>query len=406
MVLQYYHKVWFIMGFGWVSLYLVRMGIAPLLGLIMEEFHISYAAAGSLFSAIFYSYTLMQLPSGFLGDRFGRRKIMILGAFLWFIFSFATALVQGFTALIVIRFLTGISHGIYFGNDRPTIISATPKEKMGIGQGISFMGLPLGYFLSVFFAGVIAEYIQDWRWVFIIFAIPSLLTSILIFEKIREPKPPARNGQGLSARSAYRRVLIDRDLWLMYLSGFAMLFGFWVIATWMPSIYREIGIKGTTVSAFLSGILGLVGIPGLLISGMLTDRIAQKGYGRKGFTALLVFIWAVLMFVIGYAVEKRANPTLIGAMFFGSGLVVFGAWSPYYTLLGELAPRDIVGTTFGVANFIGFISAWLAPYLTGWIKDSTGSFSGGLYMAGSLLLAAVILLMAIRPAFRIKASVL
>jgi MFS family permease len=82
------------MGFGWISLYLVRMGIAPVLGMIMEEFHLSYAMAGSLFSVIFFSYTLMQIPSGNLGDRFGRRKILILSTSLWFLLSLATAAVQ------------------------------------------------------------------------------------------------------------------------------------------------------------------------------------------------------------------------------------------------------------------------------------------------------------------------
>ena len=52
-----YHTIWFVMAFGWVALYVVRMGISPVLGMIMEEFHISYATAGSLFSAIFLSYT-------------------------------------------------------------------------------------------------------------------------------------------------------------------------------------------------------------------------------------------------------------------------------------------------------------------------------------------------------------
>ncbi len=61
-----YHTIWFVMAFGWVALYVVRMGISPVLGMIMEEFHISYATAGSLFSAIFLSYTLMQVPSGYL----------------------------------------------------------------------------------------------------------------------------------------------------------------------------------------------------------------------------------------------------------------------------------------------------------------------------------------------------
>ncbi len=138
------------MGFGWISLYLVRMGLAPLLDMIMDEFHISYAAAGSLFSTIFYSYCLMQLPSGYLGDRFGRRRILIMGTLFWFLFSIATAFAQTITMLILIRFFTGMAHGTYFGNDRPTIIAFTPREKMGLGQGISFMGLCLGLFLSVF----------------------------------------------------------------------------------------------------------------------------------------------------------------------------------------------------------------------------------------------------------------
>ena len=68
-----YHTIWTVMALGWVSLYIVRMGMTPVMGMIMKEFQISYATAGSLFSAIFISYTLMQVPSGYLGDRFGRR---------------------------------------------------------------------------------------------------------------------------------------------------------------------------------------------------------------------------------------------------------------------------------------------------------------------------------------------
>jgi MFS family permease len=384
------------MGLGWVSLYLVRMGIAPLLGMIMEEFHISYATAGSLFSAIFYSYTIMQLPSGYLGDRFGRRKILIFGTLLWFLLSLVTAVVQTFTALIFVRFLTGLAQGIYFGNDRPIITAATPKEKMGQGQGISFMGLALGFFLSIFAAGIIAEYFNNWRWVFVIFSIPSMITSILIFKYIQEPRRLASDGTAASIKPVYRKAFVDRDLWLMYLLGFVMLFGYWMVATWMPSIYQEIGVKGITTSSLLSGILGLIGIPGLLISGIISDIIARRGYGRKGFIALNVGIWALLMLGIGYCVGNGVSSTVISGLFFGSGLFVFGVWSPYYAFLSEMVPQDIVGTTFGFANFIGFLSAWIAPYLTGWLKDTSGSFSGGLYIAGLLLAIGVILIMAVR----------
>ena len=397
MAWQYYHTVWFVMGFGWISLYLIRMGIAPVLGMIMEEFHISYATAGSLFSALFYSYSLMQLPSGYLGDRFGRRKILILGTILWFFLSLATAAVQTFAMLVLVRILTGIAQGTYFGNDRPTIVAFTPKDKMGMGQGISFMGLAMGFLLSVILAGIIANALENWRWVFVFFSIPPLISAILIFRFIQEPKPLRTMGLDPNPKPSYRKAFVDRDLWLMYILGFAMLFGYWVIATWMPSIYREIGIKGMAASSLLSSMLGLIGVPGLLISGVMSDRIQRRGYGRKGFIALNLFLWAILILWIGYAIQTRASITLITSLFFVSGLFVFGVWPPYYALLSEMVPQEIAGTTFGLANFIGFISAWIAPYLTGWIKDTTGSFCGGLYLSGILLILGTALILFVRP---------
>lgn len=394
---QSYHTIWFVMGFGWISLYLVRMGIAPVLGMIMEEFNISYATAGALFSTVLYSYTLMQLPSGYLGDRFGRKKILIIGTSLWFFLGIATALVQTFTALIVVRFLTGIAHGVYFGNDRSTITAVTPKEKMGFGQGISFMGLAVGFFLSIFLSGIIAEYTQSWRSVFLILSVPSLITCILILKCLKKSSSPSSGEVKTSLLTAYRKVLVDRELWLMYFLGFVMLYGYWLIASWMPSIFQEIGFGEIKTSSMFSALLGLIGIPGLLFTGTLNDKLTRKGYEGKWIIAIFVSIWALLMFCTGYAVEKGSSTTLISVLFFSSGFVIFGVWSPYYALMSRLAPVEVVGTAFGVANFIGFLSAWIAPHLTGWIKDTTGSFSMGLYVAGFLLVFGFFLTLALKP---------
>lgn len=392
---QKYHTIWSVMAFGWVSLYVVRMGISPVLGMIMEEFHISYATAGSLFSAIFLSYTLMQVPSGYLGDLFGRRKILILSTMLWFVFSLCTALVQSFAMLVVIRFLTGVAHGAYFGNEKPTIVAFTPAEKMGQGQAVSFIGLAFGFFLAVFFSGMIADYTHNWRWVFVVFAIPSIITSFLVFKYIEDPKP-IRNEDAAQVRAAYRKAFMGGDLWLMYLLGFTLLYAYWLLATWMPSIYMEIGISGITTSSVLSGILGLVGIPGLFVIGTLSDTFSRRGLGRKWFVAASALIWALLMLAMAYAVETRASSALISVLYLISGFFAFGVWPPYYALLGELAPKEIVGTTFGLANLIGFLSSWIAPFFTGWVKDTTGSFSGGLYVASFVLAAGIILILAVK----------
>jgi len=390
-----YHTIWFVMAFGWVALYVVRMGISPVLGMIMEEFHISYATAGSLFSAIFISYTMMQVPSGYLGDRFGRRKILMLSTLLWFFFSLGTALVQSFVMLVVVRFLTGFVHGAYFGNEKPTIVAFTPTEKMGQGQAVSFMGLAFGFFLAVFFSGMIADYTHNWRWVFVVFSVPSIITSYLVYKYVQDPEPAPKE-DAAKIRAAYKKAFMGRDLWLMYLLGFTLLYAYWLLATWMPSIYMEMGISTITTSSVLSGILGLVGLPGLFIIGTLSDAFSERGLGRKWFVAASALVWALLMFAMAHAVEARASSTLITVLYLTSGFFAFGVWPPYYALLGELAPKGIVGTTFGLANLIGFLSSWVAPFFTGWVKDTTGSFAGGLYVAAFVLAAGIALILAVK----------
>jgi len=390
-----YHTIWFVMAFGWVALYVVRMGISPVLGLIMEEFHISYATAGSLFSAIFISYTMMQVPSGYLGDRFGRRKILIVSTLLWFFFSLGTALVQSFAMLVAVRFLTGFAHGAYFGNEKPTIVAFTPAEKMGQGQAVSFMGLAFGFFLAVFFSGMIADYTHNWRWVFVVFSVPSIITSFLIFKYVHYPERGPR-ADPAESRAAYKKAFMGRDLWLMYLLGFALLYAYWLLATWMPSIYMEMGISTITASSVLSGILGLVGLPGLFIIGTLSDTFSRRGFDRKWFIAGSALMWTLLMLSMAYAVETRCSSTVITILYLTSGFFAFGVWPPYYALLGDLAPKGIVGTTFGLANLIGFLSSWVAPVFTGWIKDTTGSFAGGIYVAAFMLMAGVILIFAVK----------
>ncbi len=398
-----YHTIWFVMAFGWVALYVVRMGIAPVLGMIMEEFQISYATAGSLFSAIFISYTLMQVPSGFLGDRIGRRKTLILATLLWFFFSLGTALVQSFTMLVILRFLTGFAHGAYFGNEKPTIVAFTPAEKMGQGQAVSFMGLAFGFFLAVFFSGMIADVTHNWRWVFVVFSIPSIVTTFLVFKFVRDPEPGPKE-DAAQTRAAYKRAFMGRDLWLMYVLGFSLLYAYWLLATWMPAIYMELGIATITASSVLSGILGLVGLPGLFTIGTLSDTFSKKGVSRKWFVAGGTFIWALLMLAMAYGVEVRASNTLITILYLCSGFFAFGVWPAYYAILGDLAPKGVVGTTFGLANLIGFLSSWVAPFFTGWIKDTTGSFAGGMYVAAVILGAAVVLMLAVKTPQNLKAD--
>ena len=432
---EYYHTVWAVLIFAWMTNYLVRVGLSPVLVPIMREFHLSFAQAGLLATAFFYAYTFMQLPAGVLGDWIGQKKILVLAPLWWGMTCLATGLASTFGSLFLARFLTGVGQGTYFGNDRPVIVAYTPSEKMGFGQGVSFTGLGIGLAIGISLAGVIADR-WGWRMVFLLFAIPSLVAGALVWAKIREPprqagvKLPAwmwllllpfplallgglaadwtvLRWMSLAFPAAFLACLVHRqpalqrsDLWFTYLAGMAPIYCLWVVGIWAPAMFLEIGVTELGRSSLLSSLLGVSAIPGLLTTGAISDQLFRRGKGRKGFAALILLAMAVAMFLMGVAVATRAHALILALLVFAAGCCIWGVWAPVFALLADMTPVRLRGTSFGLNNTIDFIGSLVAPVATGWIKDVSGSFAGACYLAAAIGLAGALVLFLVQPAFR------
>ena len=432
---EYYHTVWAVLIFAWMTSYLVRMGLSPILVPIMHEFNLSFAQAGLLATAFFYAYTFMQLPAGVLGDWIGKKRILAFAPLWWGMMSLATGLAPTFGTIFLARFLTGVGQGTYFGNDRPVIAAYTPPEKMGFGQGVSFTGLGLGMAIGVSVAGLIADR-WGWRMVFLLFAIPSMAAGVLVWRKIQEPArhgeirlpvwmwllllpfPPALLG-GLAVDWGWLRwfslvfpvaflvclvrqhpALRSADLWFTYLAGMAPIYCLWVVGIWAPAMFLEIGVTQLGRSSLLSSLLGVSAIPGLLASGILSDHLARRGKGRKSFAALILLAMALTMLLMGVAVATASHPLILALLVFAAGCCIWGVWAPVFALLTDITPVALRGTSFGLNNTIDFIGSLGAPMATGWIKDASGSFAGACYLAAAIGLVGALLLFFVRPAFR------
>ncbi len=393
-----YHTVWVIMIFGWVTNYMVRLGLSPLLIPIHQELKLSYAQAGILASAFFYAYTFMQLPAGHIGDRMGRKSLLVVCTSWWGLMSFLTGFAQSFFFLFLFRFLTGIGQGAYFSNDRPIIAAYTPERKRGLGQGITFAGLGTGMFIGISLAGWICEF-WGWRSVFIIFAFPSFLASFLIYKMIDEPPRHELKIKG-GKKVSYSVIVKSRDLWFLYIGGISGIYALWLMGTWAPALFKEMGVESLARSSILSSLLGLSAIPGLTLTGIVSDRMVKKGKGRKGLIAIEYVCLALCMMSLGYGLKIKMNIYLFTLLFFATGFFVWGHWAAFWALLPDLVPYEILGTTYGLTNTIHFVGSLVAPWATGWIKDVTASFSWGLYLSAIFTFAGGVLIFAVSPSFR------
>jgi len=394
-----YHTIWLIMIFGWVTNYIVRSALSPLLIPIMNEFGLSYAKGGILATAFFYAYTFMQFPAGYLGDRLGRKVVLVLCSSWWGLMSLLTGLASSFASLFLFRFLTGVGEGAYFSNDRPIISAYTPESKRGFGQGISFAGLGTGMFIGISLAGWISD-LWGWRTVFLLYAFPSWLASFLIYRMVQEP-PRQQVTKKEGEKVPYSTIFKSRDLWLLYLGGISGNYALWVVGTWAPAMFQEIGVESLSRSSLYSSLLGVSAVPGLILTGLVSDKLMKGGKGRKGLIATEFFLISLCMFLLGYGLTVKISSSLFVFIFFMAGFFIWGHWAAFYALLPDIVPYEILGTAYGLTNTIHFLGSLIAPWVTGWVKDTTASFSWGLYISALFCVLGGILILAVRPSFRL-----
>lgn len=392
-----YHVVWILIVYAWIANYLVRMALGALLPPIMGELGLSYTDAGFLSTAFFYAYTAMQFPAGVLGDRFGRRRMLVSGLLLGSLASLLTGLAGSFGALFGARLLTGIGQGFLFSNDRVIIAATTPRDKMAVGQGVSFSGPGVGTTLGLLLAGALGV-VMAWRHVFVVFALPPLVAAVLIWRLVPEP---ARQAVVADPAWPFRRVLRTRDFWLLGLTGIMPVYVQFILATWGPLLFAEIGVADLGRSASLASLQGLPAPFGLLLSGLLADRVHRRGLGRKLIISSTLAVLALCVTGMGLVVHARGSAWLLALLMLGASFFMWCAWGPAYAIFGELFPPAVLGKAFGLYNSTCFIGAIVGPLVAGMLKDVTGSFAGALFGAAALTVVSALTAMALSPAFRL-----
>jgi predicted MFS family arabinose efflux permease len=395
-----YRLVWLLMVVAWVGNYLVRMALPALLPPIMAELGLTYTRAGLLATgAFFYAYAAIQLPAGLLGDRFGRRLVLVCGLIAGGLASVLTGLATGFAALLSARIATGLAQGGVFSNDRAIIAAVTPRDKIALGQAISFSGPGLGLTIGLLLGGVLGS-LMPWRHVFFVVAAAPILAALLIMNFV----PESRRGEspsGLGHR--VRGVLGQPDLWVLGLSGTAVMWAQYAVATWAPMLFMQAGVGALDRAAFLASLQGVAGVAGLVAGGVVSDRARRRGVSHKVVATAGLVGTALALAAMALVLQADGSPAALLATILAMAVCSWAVWGPSFALLGEVFAGDDVSTAFGLYNMICVLGAAVGPVVLGWARDVTGSFATGCWISTAVALAGGVAALAVTPAFRLAA---
>jgi|SRR5579871_1238423 len=364
------NRVVFLLALSVLINYIDRSNLSIAAPLIQDELHITNTQLGTLLAAFFWTYALMQIPAGWLVDRFDVKWVFAIGFFVWTVATASTGLLHGFTALILVRIILGIGESVAFPSYSKVLSTYFREARRGLPNAMIIAGLSLGPAIGILVGGkAVAAF--GWRPFFIVLGLGSLFWLIPWIAWM--PRRPQSTVPAASSVVGVRDILRQRSAWGTCLGQFSVNYYLYFLLTWLPSYLTRGRAFTLDQVAKYGGLLFLMSAISALTIGKCSDRwikvgatptLVRKGAlvgGSAGIGVCMVFVafthgtWFIVMLAIT-------------GVFLGMGGCA--TWAVAQTLAGPLA----AGRWTGVQNFIGNMAGWVAPLLTGMLVDRTGRF--------------------------------
>ncbi|WP_158601962.1 MFS transporter [Pararobbsia silviterrae] len=371
---------------------------------IMKSLSMDTKTFGVVLSSFTMGYFVAQIPGGLLADRVGSKILLVISPIFWAFFTGATGLVSGLAGFVLVRVSLGLAEGLsntsgykvfgaHFNSQERTRAIAIWCTAMALGPACT--GPLIGVLLTHF----------TWQTIFQMLAIPSLIVAVTMYCFIPNDRArtESRTITGIGAepahveRGALRRVLRDRNLWLITGAYFLYNIAFGGYLGWMPTYLASAHGVDMKSLGTLGAVAYALAFLGLLVHGWLGGRVLYR-YRPQLLASSYILTAAGL---IGACRATSVWGALCGlsvtAFFLYGGLSCFGA------ILIELSPPQSRATYSGFCSTLGQIGGVIAPFAIGWMVSETGHFDNGFtLMALSLCLAACCVL-ALIPAMLAKA---
>ncbi|HEY7675929.1 MAG TPA: MFS transporter [Candidatus Methylomirabilis sp.] len=378
----YITRIVLLFCFGWAMVYADRTVLYPLIPVVRQELGLTGAEAGWIMGIYFLMYAPMHGIGGIIGDWLGLKRILVTFVTLAGLGLLLLGTATGYPMLLAAVAVHGLGVGCYYVGAYGITMQTVPSHMRGIASAVVNSGMSLGLVTGLVSADPLYRAAGSWRTPFLVLAVPTLAAAAAYQVLIR---PVARQGFSLRGIGAFFR---DRHLVCVGLAGFAGVYAYFVILQWGPAFFQAERGFGILKSGFFTAVLALAALPAGLATGRLSDRVGRKGL------SLAMFPMAALCLFLLPLVRSQAMLLLVLVLY---GVVGKLAWDPVmFSWVGDrvttVHPSTVAGC-MGIFGFVIMMGAFVAPIVTGWIRDLTGSLAGGFYLAGGLVLVGTLLLL-------------
>jgi len=360
--------------------YIDRSNLSIAAPLLKDELGLSGTQLGTLLSAFFWTYALMQIPAGWLVDRFDVKWVFALGFLVWSSATAVTAVLHGFAAWLVIRVILGVGESIAFPSYGKILCSHFHESRRGFANSAIQVGLSLGPAFGILVGGtVVARF--GWRPFFLTLGALGLLWLVpwLAWMPRREPA----SATAAQPRAGILDILRQRSAWGMCICHFCLNYPLYFLVTWLPFYL----VRGRSFSmnhmARSGAFVFLMSAVSSTIFGKLSDRWIVAGASITRVRKTVVIVGSLLMGA-SLAAASVVSDALCIPMLAVAGACLGASFCSLWAVSQTLAGPRMIGRWVGVQNFVGNFAGPVAPALTGILLDKTGHYYWAFFIAAAV----------------------
>src|SRR6266566_500092 len=384
-----------------VVTYIDRVCISQAAPLMTKDLGFSKQQMSYVFSAFTLAYALAEIPSGYLGDRFGARKVLMRIVVWWSFFTAATGWAWNFTSMVTTRLMFGAGEAGCFPNLTKAFTTWLPPEERVNAQGILWMSARWGGAFTPLLVVQVLK-VMSWRHAFELFGGIGIIWAVLFYRwyrdnprdnksinkaemKIIEANQHLATGHGNVPWGVFIR---SKQVWLLCLQYFLLSYSWYFYITWLPTYLQEGRHLSLGNSALLSTLPLFLGGCGSFACGFfypLVNRLTGDVGKSRRWMASIGFSGATAFLLLSSWMQDATWAMIaMGLASFSNDLVMPGSWAACMDVGGKYA-----GTLSGAMNMMGNLGGVVSPIVIAYILTHTGNnwamtfyVSAAVYFAG------------------------